>query len=97
MIRRDLLEAAAARGDAAQTVARLLDQADPAVPGTGDEFPHLHPDHSLSLALERLGAVKQNTLPVVSRASMDRLLGVISLRDILAAYGVANDDAGPSS
>jgi CBS domain-containing protein len=53
------------------------------------DFPHVHPDHSLSLALERMGATGLNVLPVVSRADVRRLLGVVALRDVLEAYGLA--------
>jgi CIC family chloride channel protein len=52
------------------------------------ELPHVHPDHSLSLALERMGSSGLHVLPVVSRADIRQLLGVVALDDILAAYGV---------
>ncbi len=51
-------------------------------------FPHVHPDHPLSLALERMGSAKLNTLPVVSRANLRELMGIVVLEDILDAYGV---------
>lgn len=54
-----------------------------------EEFPHVHPDHSLSVALERLGANGLTMLPVVSRANLHQLLGKVMLEDILRAYGVA--------
>ena len=55
---------------------------------TAADFPHVHPDHSLHLALERLGANKLEVLPVVSRANVRELLGLVVLDDILRAYGV---------
>jgi chloride channel protein, CIC family len=55
----------------------------------GDEFPHVHEDHSLHVALERMGALQLDVLPVVSRADIHKLLGVVALQDVLAAYGVA--------
>ena len=55
----------------------------------GDEFPHVHEDHSLHVALERMGATQLDVLPVVSRADIHKLLGVVVLQDVLAAYGVA--------
>ncbi len=52
-------------------------------------LPHLHPDHTLGTALERMGASGQNVLPVVSRANVRQLMGVVTLEDVLAALGVA--------
>ncbi len=52
------------------------------------EVPHVHPDHSLSLAMERMGSSGVNVLPVVSRANVHQLVGVVVLDDILNAYGV---------
>jgi CIC family chloride channel protein len=51
-------------------------------------FPHLHPDQGLDLALERMGANQFEILPVVSRADVHKLEGIVSLRDVLDAYGV---------
>jgi CIC family chloride channel protein len=52
------------------------------------DFPHVHSDHSLDLALTRMGAAQLELLPVVSRADIHKLEGVITLRDILKSYGV---------
>lgn len=52
-------------------------------------FPHLHSDHSLDIALERMGASGLRVLPVVSRFNMQEMLGVVYLSDILNAYRVA--------
>jgi CIC family chloride channel protein len=52
-------------------------------------FPYVHPDHPLSLALERMGAAAVDTVPVVSRANIRQAYGVVTLPDILAAYGLA--------
>lgn len=60
----------------------------PAPRSNTEEFPHVHPDHSLSFALERMGADGLKSLPVVSRADIRQVLGVVRLDDILAAYGV---------
>jgi CIC family chloride channel protein len=54
----------------------------------GYDFPHLHTDHSLDLALDRLGATHTDLLPVVSRANIHQLLGVVHLHDVLKSYGV---------
>jgi CIC family chloride channel protein len=53
-----------------------------------DNFPHVHPDHPLHLALDRMGASQLDLLPVVSRADVHHLEGVVTLADVLALYGV---------
>jgi len=52
-------------------------------------FPHVHPDQGLDLALERMGANQIEILPVVSRADVHKLEGIVTLRDVLDAYGVS--------
>jgi CIC family chloride channel protein len=52
------------------------------------DFPHVHPDHSLHVALDRLGASQLDLLPVVNRANVHQLEGVVTLQDVLAQYGV---------
>ncbi len=52
-------------------------------------FPHVHPDQRLDLALERMGANQIEILPVVNRADMHKLEGMVTLRDVLDAYGVS--------
>jgi CIC family chloride channel protein len=52
------------------------------------DFPHVHADQPLHLALERMGAAKLDVLPVVSRANIHRLIGVVVLTDVLNSYGV---------
>ncbi len=51
------------------------------------EFPHLHADHSLTVALERMGAAGVDALPVVSRADVHKLEGIVALQDVLKIYG----------
>jgi len=52
-------------------------------------FPHVHSDQGLDLALERMGANQIEILPVVSRADVHKLEGIVTLRDVLDAYGVS--------
>ena len=54
---------------------------------TAPEFPHLHADHSLSVALDRLGSSRLDALPVVSRADLHKLEGIVTLQDVLNMYG----------
>jgi len=56
-------------------------------------FPHVHADQPLDVALERMGVAKLDVLPVVSRANVHRLLGIVALPDILDAFGVGTDEA----
>lgn len=88
MIRESQLKHAASNGAAETTIAEIAHleltrgHPDPA------EFPHLHSDQTLSLALERMGKAKLHVLPVVSRANVQDLLGIVALGDVLEAYGV---------
>jgi len=52
-------------------------------------FPHVHPDQGLNLALERMGANRVEILPVVNRANVHKLEGIVTLQDVLDAYGVS--------
>ena len=53
-----------------------------------DEFPHVHMDHSLATALDRMGASQLDVLPVVNRANVHKLEGIVTLQDVLRLYGV---------
>jgi chloride channel protein, CIC family len=61
--------------------------------GPGDDnaqlqFPHVHSDQPLGLALARMGDTGHNALPVVSRANARLMVGIVALADVLKAYGV---------
>ena len=58
------------------------------------DFRHLHSDLPLDLALDRMDATHTDLLPVVSRANIHQLLGVVHLHDVLKSYGV--EDSGES-
>jgi chloride channel protein, CIC family len=73
----EMLKKAALNGDGAESLATLMDE----------HFPHLHADQPLSLALERMGAIHLDMLPVVSRADVHRLEGMVTLQDVLGFYG----------
>jgi CIC family chloride channel protein len=55
-------------------------------------FPHVHLDQGLDLALERMGTNRIEILPVVSRANVHKLEGIVTLHDVLDAYGVPRTD-----
>jgi CIC family chloride channel protein len=56
------------------------------------DFPHVHVDQGLDLALERMGTNHLEILPVVSRADVHKLEGIVTLRDVLDSYGVSRAD-----
>jgi CIC family chloride channel protein len=87
MVATAALERALAGGQGDAPVSSLLDE-DLAQHRPDQDFPHLHPDHSLSVALERMGTMRRSVLPVVSRANTRELLGLVKLSDVLRAYGV---------
>jgi CBS domain-containing protein len=93
MIRRTDLANAIAREAGGITLGTLLGDSGleaelPAGSSASNAFVHLHPDHSLHLALERMGSSGFGVLPVVSRASVRQLMGIVVLDDVLKAYGV---------
>jgi CIC family chloride channel protein len=79
VLARETVEAAAENGDVSTKLIEILPQGD---------FPHVHTDHSLSFALDRMGAANVNLLPVVSRANVHQMLGIVTLGDVLALYRV---------
>jgi chloride channel protein, CIC family len=52
------------------------------------DFPHVHADHPLHLALERMSAEHLDVLPVVNRANVHKLEGIVTLKDVLDSYGI---------
>ena len=65
---------------------KLGDLVDPVI------FPHVHSDQGLDLALERMGTNRLEMLPVVSRANVHKLEGVVTLHDVLDSYGISRSD-----
>jgi CIC family chloride channel protein len=56
----------------------------------------LYEDDDLEAALERLVASDFSVLPVVSREDPGQLLGVLSQRDVLAAWGRVTGTGAPA-
>ena len=54
--------------------------------------PHLHDDHLLDIALERMGEADVSVLPVVSRLDVRRLIGIIALPDVMRVYGFSESE-----
>jgi CIC family chloride channel protein len=74
-ITKDMLRGAAVAWDSDVAVGSIL---------RGPPLPHVHPDHALDMALSRLG--ERPFLPVVHRADLTKLEGIVSLEDILKTY-----------
>ncbi len=83
-LKRETLEQAAARGDGMLTLNRLMPSAD---------FPHVHPDHPLYVALERMSRAGLKMLPVMERDDANRLSGIVTMSAVLASYGVTDHAA----
>jgi CIC family chloride channel protein len=79
LISRDWLGRAMAEKQGAKQLAELLDV---------HSFPHVHADQPLNFALLRMGAARFDVLPVVSRANLRELEGIITLSDVLKCYGL---------
>jgi chloride channel protein, CIC family len=77
VLSRTVIESTAANGRRDAKLDELL---------TSCEFPHLHADHSLHAALDRMGAAGLDALPVVSRANVHQLLGIVTFDDVLGLY-----------
>jgi CIC family chloride channel protein len=79
VLAREVIESAAKNGDAEKKLSEII---------AAGEFPHVHTDHSLHMALDRMGRANLDMLPVVSRANVHQLLGSVTLDDVLALYRV---------
>jgi CIC family chloride channel protein len=88
MIQESQLKQAASNGDAVKTIGEIADWGHHRHHANPEDFPHVHSDHTLTVALERMGTTKLHVLPVVSRANVRHLLGIVVLGDVLEAYGV---------
>jgi chloride channel protein, CIC family len=85
VLSRSSLESANNDGRKEQPVRSLLESL---------EFPHVHADHALHLALERMSHARIDILPVVHRADVHKMEGIVTLHDVLDSYGV--ESQGPA-
>jgi CIC family chloride channel protein len=84
MLSRETLQCALVDGRKEQPLKSIID---------AQHVPHVHMDHALHLALERMSTYHIDVLPVVNRADIHKLEGVVTLRDVLDAYGVSEKGA----
>jgi CBS domain-containing protein len=59
-----------------------------------DRMPCLSPDYPLISAVMRMNETKTRQMPVVQQIDQKRLVGLLSLTDIVRAQAVAAKDAG---
>ena len=78
------------------TIATIMKRSRALVRDGDAAFPHVHKDQPLGLALARMGDTGHNALPVVNRANMREMIGIITLVDVLKAYGVDASRMTPS-
>jgi CIC family chloride channel protein len=88
MVRTRHIAAAVKQGRLDMTVARLMQIARRSDTDASVDLPHVHNDQPLSRALARMKDNGHKVLPVVSRANGRIMLGIVTLADILEAYGV---------
>jgi CIC family chloride channel protein len=79
MVGKEDLEHAAADGNSGLPLLSLLRTL---------EFPHVHQDQPLYLALERMSKSHLDVLPVIHRAYATKLEGIVTLGDVLNSYGI---------
>ena len=86
VVTRTQLEAALDHGQGTGKIADLLAPIDPEVEPSAKQFPHAHVDQPLESAMRLMAQSNLNLLPVVGRANLRELVGVISWNDALAAF-----------
>jgi CIC family chloride channel protein len=87
--------------DGLVTSRQLEEVADPKlllkeVINSAEHFAYVHADQSLAAALEEMGRSGADALPVVSRANIHELHGVVTLPQVMEAYGLARGLPGSS-
>ena len=63
----------------------------------GRPFPHVHADQPIDHVLSTMGRIGMDSLPVVSRVDLNQLEAVVTVADLLRAYGIpaATGDGPP--
>ena len=92
LVRTRHIAAAMEQGRLEMTIERLMQIARRSDGDRSVDLPHVHNDQPLSRALARMRDNGHKVLPVVSRANARIMLGVVTLADILKAYGVERAD-----
>jgi CIC family chloride channel protein len=82
MITREALERALIEGRKDQQLTSLL---------VSHHFLHVHADQALHIVLERMSKDHLDVLPVVHRADIHKLQGIVMMQDVLDSYGIRRD------
>jgi tetratricopeptide (TPR) repeat protein len=91
MVTKAQLEHAVESGGGPQSLAALaLSEKAPGRPGY--HYPYVHMDHSLDTAMRLMAQTGFEVLPVVSRTNLRELVGVVTLPEILNAYGFGDGE-----
>jgi tetratricopeptide (TPR) repeat protein len=93
MVRFEQIEAAMAANHQNEPLGSLVREPDSTEHLTAENFPHVHPDHPLDIALRRLAENRLQILPVVSRTNVRELKGTISVDDIMQSYALGRPAA----
>jgi CIC family chloride channel protein len=88
MLTREMLKHAVADGKKEQPLESLVEAL---------HVSHIHADHPLHLALERMSRQHLDVLPVVNRADIHKLEGVVTLADVLDSFGVKTAGSADTS
>jgi CIC family chloride channel protein len=81
LISRESVEEAIAGGNSNRSLLSLMQSGD---------VPHMHTDQPAYLALERMSKYQLALLPVVHRADSGKLVGIVTLKDLLDSFGVGD-------
>ncbi len=81
MVTTEAMEQAVADGCAVWKLGALL---------AGSDQAHVHADQPVATVLERMSAAHVDVLPVVHRADVHRLEGMVTLKDVLDSYGIGS-------
>ncbi|HMF74431.1 MAG TPA: chloride channel protein [Bryobacteraceae bacterium] len=80
-----------------QLLSELVPEPGPVEMLTQENFPHVHPDHPLDIAMRRMAETKLTVLPVVSRTNVRDLKGTISMQDVLDTYALGGRQERPKA
>ena len=91
MVTKAQLRQAVESGRGAQSLAALALSGE-AIGRPGYHYPYVHTDHSLDTAMRLLAQTGMEVLPVVSRTNLREVVGMVTVPEILNAYGFGDGE-----
>jgi tetratricopeptide (TPR) repeat protein/CBS domain-containing protein len=91
MVTKAQLQHAMENGRGSQSLAALALSGE-ATGRPGYHYPYVHTDHSLDTAMRLMAQTGIEVLPVVSRTNLRELIGVVTLPEMLNAYGFGSSE-----